>query len=141
MLMKKTFLFILCCITIINSSCSLDDDNVNFQFVPLQIVSAEFPESFTLNETYDIRVTYIIPNNCIAFEGFDISNIDLTSRNIVAIGSEKVGEVCNLIAVEAEETFQFTCLYEGTYYFQLWAGESVNGDQQYIELEVPVIPD
>ena len=138
--MKKTFLFILCCITILSTSCSLDDDSVAFNFVPLQIVDAEFPESFTLNETYNINVTYIIPNNCVAFEGFDVSNIDLTSRNIVAIGSEVEGETCNLIAVEAQESFQFTCLYEGTYFFRLWTGETENGEQQYIELEVPVIP-
>ena len=140
MIMKKTFLFILCCITILLNSCSLEDDSVEFQFVPLQIISADFPETFTLNETYNINVTYIIPNNCVAFEGFDVSNIDVTSRNIVAIGSERVGEVCNLIAVEAQDSFDFTCLYEGTYYFRLWTGESENGEQQYIEMEVPVVP-
>ena len=140
MIMKKTFLFILCCISIFLNSCSLEDDSVDFQFVPLQIISAEFPETFTLNETYNINVTYIIPNNCVAFEGFDVSNIDTTSRNIVAIGSERVGEVCNLIAVEAQDSFDFTCLYEGTYYFRLWTGELENGEQQYIEMEVPVVP-
>ena len=140
MIMKKTFLFILCCITILLNSCGLEDDNVNIRFIPLQIVNADFPETFTLNETYSIDVTYIIPNNCVAFEGFDISNLDVTSRNIVAIGSEREGEVCNLIAVEAQDSFEFTCLYEGVYYFRLWVGESENGEQQYIEIEVPVIP-
>ena len=140
MLMKKTFLLILCCIAITINSCSLNDDIVDFNFVPLQIVDAEFPESFTLNETYDIKITYILPNNCIAFEGFDISNIDITSRNIVAIGSERKGEVCNLVAVEAEGSLEFICLYEGTYFFRMWTGEDENGEQQYIELEVPVVP-
>ncbi len=140
MIMKKTFLLILCCIAITITSCSLDDDSVEFNFVPLQIVDAEFPESFTLNETYNIKITYIIPNNCIAFEGFDISNIDITSRNIVAIGSERLDEVCNLVAVEAEGSLDFICLYEGTYFFRMWTGEDENGEQQYIELEVPVVP-
>jgi len=140
MIMKKTFLLILCCITISITSCSLNDDNVKFHFVPLQIVDAEFPESFTLNETYNIKITYIVPNNCISFEGFDVSNIDVTSRNIVAIGSERENETCNLIAVEAEDSFYFTCLYEDTYYFRMWSGEDENGMQQYIELEVPVVP-
>ncbi len=140
MIMKKTFLLILCCVAISITSCSLNDDNVKFHFVPLQIVDAEFPDSFTLNETYNIKITYIVPNNCIAFEGFDISNIDVTSRNIVAIGSERENENCNLIAVEAENSFDFTCLYEGTYYFRMWSGEDENGEQQYIELEVPVVP-
>lgn len=140
MIMKKTFLFILSCITFFNTSCSLNDDDVKFHFVPLQIIDAEFPESFTLNETYQITITYIIPNNCVDFEGFDVSNLDTTSRNIVAIGSELDDEVCNLIALEAENSFDFTCLYEGTYYFRLWTGEDENGEQQYIEFEVPVIP-
>ncbi|MGB5237532.1 MAG: hypothetical protein WBM43_07150 [Flavobacteriaceae bacterium] len=138
--MKKTFLLILCCIAITITSCSLNDDSVEFNFVPLQIVDAEFPESFTLNETYNIKITYVIPNNCIAFEGFDISNIDITSRNIVAIGSERLDEVCNLVAVEAEGSLDFICLYEGTYFFRMWTGEDENGEQQYIELEVPVVP-
>ncbi len=140
MIMKKTFLLILCCIAITITSCSLNDDSVEFNFVPLQIVDAEFPESFTLNETYNIKITYVIPNNCIAFEGFDISNIDITSRNIVAIGSERLDEVCNLVAVEAEGSLDFICLYEGTYFFRMWTGEDENGEQQYIELEVPVVP-
>ncbi len=140
MTMKKTFFFILCCISILNTSCSLNDDSVNFNFVPLQIVRADFPESFTLNETYNINVTYIIPNNCVVFEGFDVSYINTTSRNIVAIGSELEGEACNLIAVEAEDSFEFTCLYSDTYYFRLWTGESENGEQQYLEIEVPVVP-
>ena len=140
MIMKKTFLLILCCIAITITSCSLNDDSVEFNFVPLQIVDAEFPESFTLNETYNIKITYIIPNNCVAFEGFDISNIDITSRNIVAIGSERVDEVCNLVAIEAEGSLDFICLYEGTYFFRMWTGEDENGEQQYIELEVPVVP-
>ena len=140
MIMKKTFLFILCCVTILCNSCSNDDENVKFHFVPLQIIDAEFPESFTLNETYNINVTYVIPNNCVAFEGFDISYIDETSRNIVSIGSEREGEVCNLIAVEAQDSFEFTCLYEGTYYFRLWTGETEDGEQQYLEIEVPVVP-
>ena len=58
----------------------------------------------------------------------------------MAIGSELDDEVCNLIALEAENSFYFTCLYEGTYYFRLWTGEDENGEQQYIEFEVPVIP-
>lgn len=140
MIMKKTFLFILSCIAFFNTSCSLNDDGDKFHFVPLQIIDAEFPESFTLNETYQITITYIIPNNCVDFEGFDVSNLDTTSRNIVAIGSELDDEVCNLIALEAENSFDFTCLYEGTYYFRLWTGEDENGEQQYIEFEVPVIP-
>ena len=140
MIMKKTFLFILSCITFFNTSCSLNDDGDKFHFVPLQIIDAEFPESFTLNETYQITITYIIPNNCVDFEGFDVSKLDTTSRNIVAIGSELDNEVCNLIALEAENSFDFTCLYESTYYFRLWTGEDENGEQQYIEFEVPVIP-
>jgi hypothetical protein len=140
MIMKKTFLLILCCIAILITSCSLNDDSVKFHFVPLQIVDAEFPESFSLNETYNIKITYIVPNNCVAFEGFDVSNIDITSRNIVAIGSEREDEVCNLVAVEAEGSIDFICLYEGTYFFRMWSGEDGNGEQQYIELEVPVVP-
>lgn len=120
------------------SSCKLEDDSVNFRFVPLQIVSADVPESFDLNETYEIRVRYLRPSACVFFEGFDITNEALTTRNVVAIGSEFYEEVCTQEVEELEATFNFICLYQETYLFRFWTGEDENGNQQYLEIEVPV---
>jgi len=39
------------------NACDLDDGQ-NFRFTTLSIVDANLPESFELNETYSIEVTY-----------------------------------------------------------------------------------
>lgn len=140
--MKKALLFFLCFGALIVSSCNLDDGGDNFHFIPLQIKEAELPESFMLNETYQIKVTYIMPNGCTTFEGFDIvesKTIDYEVRSVVAIGAEK-DEQCTQVVQEVETTFSFLCLYDKTYVFRFWISENENGESQYFEVEVPVVP-
>lgn len=120
------------------SSCNLEDDRLNFRFVPLQIVSAELPESFELNETYQIYVTYIRPSTCVVYEGFDITDAGRTTRNVVAIGSEFYDEPCTPVVEERETFFNFIVLYDEPYLFRFWNGLDENGDDQYIEIEVPI---
>lgn len=140
MRIKKTLLLVLFFIFAPLVSCNLSDETVNFHFVNLQIVGAELPESFTLNETYEIKVTFVRPNNCIFFEGFEISKGGSTERNVVAIGSELDDTACEHIAEEAVEYFDFTCYYTDSYVFRFWTGEDANGVAQYLEYEVPVSP-
>ncbi|HMB62689.1 MAG TPA: hypothetical protein VKN36_06425 [Eudoraea sp.] len=139
--MKKALLLFLCFIGLTTTSCSLDDDGANFYFVPLQIVDAELPESFMLNQTYQIKVTYVAPNDCTTFEGFDITKSDsedMIVRNVVAIGSEIEQQQCTQVVQEIETTFSFLCLYSKTYVFRFWTGEDANGESEYLEFEVPV---
>ena len=137
MAIKRVCLIILCLLFLSLESCS-DNGQVSFRFLPLQIVNAEFPEYFELNQTYTIKVTYIRPSNCIFFEGFDVTNTGMTEREIVAIGSELQDDACVQIPDEVEEFFEFTCLYTDTYVFRFWTGEDTLGDQQFMEFEVPV---
>jgi hypothetical protein len=136
--MKKAFLILLGLIAISISSCSLDDGGTNFHFVPLKIVAADLPESFTLNETYQVNVTYELPNNCSFFEGFDVTKANDSIRNVVVIGTELEQQDCNTETVERQSTFSFICLYSQTYVFRFWTGEDDNGEAQYFEIEVPV---
>jgi hypothetical protein len=139
--MKKALLLFLCFIGLTINSCSLDDGGVNFHFVPLQIVDAELPESFMLNKTYQIKVTYVNPNGCTSFEGFDITEsntMDKKVRNVLAIGTELEQEQCTQQVEELEATFSFICLYSKPYVFRFWTGEDENGESQFFEVEVPV---
>lgn len=135
---KRSIPILLCFLVLIFQSCKLEDDRVNFRFVPLQIVSADLPESFDLNDTYEIKVTYVRPSGCFFFEGFDITKESTTTRNVVAIGSEFYEETCTLAIEELEATFDFICLYDEPYLFKFWNGEDENGVDQFIEIEVPV---
>ena len=119
--------------------CSLGDEQENFHFVALPITSVEMPESFVLNETYEIKVTYLRESDCEYFEGFDILKEDTTVRNVAAIGSMlSDSDTCKEISQEIETSFNFIVLYNQTYTFKYFTGIDENGDAQFIEIEVPV---
>jgi hypothetical protein len=120
------------------AGCSLEDTE-NFHFVTLPIESVDIPESFDLNETYEIKVTYLRTSDCAFFEGFDIVKEDTTVRNVAAIGSMlSDSDDCKEVLQEVETSFNFIVLYRETYLFKFYTGEDVNGDPQYLEIEVPV---
>ncbi|MEK6152782.1 hypothetical protein WIW50_05960 [Flavobacteriaceae bacterium 3-367] len=138
MAVKKIFFILFIALaTLLFTSCDIDD-GVSFNFVPLQIVSVEVPESFDLNRTHQIRVTYLRPNGCTSFQGFDISNPDTTVRNVVVIGAVRADEACSQETAEVEVSFDFIALFTDTYLFRFWTGEDTDGESQYLEVEVPV---
>jgi hypothetical protein len=138
--MKKTF-YALCLILVALTfnSCDLEDDGPNFHFVPLQITSVDVPASFELNETYEITVNYVLPDGCTYYEGFDFTKPELTTRNIVAVGSQRTDQAaCQQVTTETTTTFDFEVIYDEPYLFRFWQSEDENGEQQYLEIEIPV---
>ncbi|KGK30469.1 hypothetical protein NQT66_00215 [Cellulophaga baltica] len=120
------------------TGCSLDETE-NFHFVTLPIESVEIPESFDLNETYEIKVTYLRTSDCAFFEGFDIVKEDTTIRTVAAIGSMlSDSDDCKEVLEEVETSFNFIVLYPDTYLFKFYTGEDTNGEAEYLEIEVPV---
>ena len=120
-------------------SCSLNDDDPNFRFEPLQITNAELPDSFDLKETYQITVNYTIPDSCTGFSGFDVTQGDPATRNVVVFGIVRTDqETCITTAKEAQASFSFVCLYGEPYTFRFWQGEGADGEQEYFEVVVPV---
>ncbi|MDG1571428.1 hypothetical protein OZ410_03815 [Robiginitalea sp. M366] len=118
--------------------CDVNDDDVDYHFVTLNIVDAVLPQSFQQNQTYEILVTYQLPNGCTSFEGFDIISEDTTIRRVVAIGSKRDGQACTQAIEEVQTSFQFICLYSDTYVFRFFTGLDENDVPQYMEYEVPV---
>ncbi|QXP56547.1 hypothetical protein H0I25_01770 [Cellulophaga sp. HaHa_2_95] len=120
------------------TGCSLDETE-NFRFVALPIESVEIPESFDLNETYEIKVRYLRTSDCAFFEGFDIVKEDTTIRTVAAIGSMlSDSDDCKEVLEEVETSFNFIVLYPDTYLFKFYTGEDANGEAEYLEIEVPV---
>ncbi|MFS4492816.1 hypothetical protein [Maribacter sp. 2308TA10-17] len=135
---KPFFIFLFAIVSFLMSSCDLDDGQ-NFHFLPLQIVSAELPESFTLNETYKIQVTYNQPDGCTGFAGFEVNDQDLTVRNVVVVGTRRTDQDTCIANIEEQTTsFDFIVKYSQPYTFRFWQGESESGEQQYLEIMVPV---
>tara|TARA_R110000868_G_scaffold156678_1_gene383662 strand:- start:574 stop:996 length:423 start_codon:yes stop_codon:yes gene_type:complete len=138
--MKKIIAFSLMLFTALTFlGCSLGDDQENFHFVALPITSVEMPDSFVLNETYQIKVKYLRTSDCEYFEGFDIVKEETTVRNVAAIGSKlSDSDDCNEIEQEIETSFNFVVLYNQTYTFKYFTGNDESGEAQYLEIEVPV---
>lgn len=120
------------------NSCSIGEEPPNFIFVPLRVESAEFPPSFRLGETYDIPVTFTLPDGCHFFEGFDISAEETYLRTVVAVGSriENTQTACTQALVQRTVSFQFTVYYTESYTFRFWVGEDSGGSPNYLEYEV-----
>jgi hypothetical protein len=119
-------------------SCDSDEDEMKYHFVALEISDVDLPESFQLNETYEIGITYRVPNSCTSLEGFDVSSEELTVRRVVAIGAEIQEQACTEAVEELQTSFQFVCLYSETYLFRFYAGDDETGEPLYLEVEVPV---
>jgi hypothetical protein len=134
----NTFKFLLPLLLL--TSCDIGDDEVSYHFVSLTTVAVDMPEAFRLNETYQIGVTVLEPNGCTEFAGFDIIPEGTTIRRVVAIGTEEVDVPCTEALSEVQTSFDFICLYSGTYVFRFWTGKNMDGTDQFIEFEVPVVP-
>ncbi len=136
--MKRIFFALSVVMSILSFvSCSLDD-GVNFHFKPLQIIRADLPESFDLHQVYDIKVTFIRPDDCTLFERFNVIRTDTTTREVAVIGAVMEKQTCLNVDQEIEESFKFEVRYTDTYLFRFWTGENENGDPQFLEIEVPV---
>lgn len=134
----RRLLFALAIMAIISfNSCNIDD-GVNFHFQPLQIVSASLPDSFTFNEVHDIEVTFLIPDNCTLFQGFNVDRTDTTTRQVAVIGAIMDKQDCINASQEVKRSFKFEVRYPDPYLFQFWTGMDADGNPQYIEIEVPV---
>lgn len=122
------------------TACSLDDDdNTNFKYVNLKVISAEVPEAFEFGEKYTIFVTYANPNTCTYFEGFDIHKHQLTEREVYPIGTELISnDNCQESTEEVKVSFDFEVIYKEDYLFKFWTGQNADGEDQYIEITVPV---
>lgn len=136
--MKKMLLFIfLVGSGFFLASCSKDEPST-IEFRALQISNAVVPETFTVNGTYEITVTYSVPDGCTSFEGFDVAPKETTTREVVAIGSRATEAQCTQTVTEREESFLFKVVHNQPYLFRFWQGKDANGEPMFLEFEVPV---
>ena len=120
-------------------SCSLSDDTNENYFEILPIESVIIPEEFELNEVYEITLNYLRPTDCYAFN--DIYYLRENNERTVAIIAEVFSNngFCEEINTELERTFNFQATSTGSYIFKFWQGEDVDGEDQYLIVEVQVI--
>ncbi len=135
--MKK--FFVLCFTALLFASCSVDDDNPNFSFEILPVESVDIPNEFTLGETYPITVSYFRPTTCHTFKEFYYLK-ENNERTVAPINYVFERTNCEEMQQElVEAKFNFIVTSNGSYIFKFWQGEDTDGEDQFLEIEVPVV--
>ena len=141
--MKRTYIF-LCAIimALVSFSCSLDDDQTNFEYVTLETLSASLPDTFDLGRVYTIDVKLLRPDECTFSETFDVRRDFTDSTNIrtvapIGIVLEQEAD-CAVANDSIQDFFQFEVRYTKPYIFRFYSGSDENGEAEFLEIEVPV---
>lgn len=134
-LKKITSLFAL---LILFVSCSIEGDEIGYHLELLKIESVEMPNTLILGQTHQIKVKYKRPTTCHAFNDF-VYEKDLNIRTI-AVQSQVIEQSnCSALSeVIDEATLNFVVTNNGSYIFKFWQGTNDNGEDEFIEIEIPV---
>ena len=133
--MKKLVLSL--SVLFIFNSCSLDEEKYSIVVLPVESV-VDMPLEFRLGETYHITMKYRQPTSCHSPYGIyyekELNNRTLAVRNLK---QERSG--CNeLTDVLVEQTFSFYVTNTGNYIFKFWTGKDEEGNNTYLEYDIPV---
>jgi len=128
-------------ITSLLFSCSFDDGGqpqVSYEFLPIEAV--DIPSEFQLNEKYEITLTYFRPTDCHGFNNVFFET-DSNSRTVAVVAAKYVTEEnpCDTINTEQEASFSLLASQRENYLFKFWKGKDDQGEDIYLEIEVPVI--
>ena len=119
------------------NSCTPDSDTYLFELLPIQ--SVDIPTEFTLGQTYPITVHYNLPTSCHYFNTMYYDK-NLNVRTI-AIESA-VAQHNNCVATPNDAstyTFNFYVTSNGSYIFKFYQGQDANGQNIFLEYEIPVV--
>lgn len=141
--MKKLILLFAC--SLMFMSCEVEDDGPNLVMVASKVTGAELPEYFEKGKTYEIEVTYLLPDACHIPAGLQVNrgaNIGNGRRDIFISGvaSYEYGTTCDKEDENLEETktFILEITEDEPYTFYLWQGRDENHESIYTEIVVPV---
>lgn len=136
--MKKIVLFIVLITSFLG--CSIDDDNTSYTYDVLPVDSYVVPASFTLGETYEIKLKYQKPTSCHIYQGIYYDK-NLNTRTIAIQAAVQNNQVCTQqIPPLSEVSFNFMVNNTGSYIFKFYKGENANGEDIFEEVEIPVVP-
>ena len=135
--MKKIVLFAILITSLL--SCSVDNDNTTYTYSVLPVESYVVPDSFTMGETYEIKLKYQKPSACHFFQGI-YYDTNLNTRTIAIQTAVQDNQVCTTdVPPVSEVSFNFTVNNTGSYIFKFYKGKDANGENIFEEVEIPVV--
>lgn len=121
------------------SACSTDTEpNYSLKLMPIE--SVDIPTEFTLGQTYPITVHYTRPTTCHYFNNLYYDK-DLNVRTIAVECAIKQANNCQDLTGDdalGDYTFNFYVTSNGSYIFKFYQGKDENGENIFLEYEVPV---
>jgi hypothetical protein len=136
--MKKIVLFLIVITSFL--SCSLDDDNTTYTYEVLPVDSYVVPASFTLGQTYEIKLKYQKPTFCHIYQGIYYEK-NLNTRTIAVQTAVEKNQVCTMqLPPLSEVSFNFIVSNNGSYIFKFYKGKDASGKDIFEEVEIPVVP-
>ncbi|MDR5591419.1 hypothetical protein [Christiangramia sp. SM2212] len=140
--MKRLFVLAL---SIIVSSCSLDNDTPNTYYELAEIVGNDLPEELVFGETYNVEVDYLLPSECNIFQALDArrgGNTPNERRDIYisVVTSVVTNDGCDpdIPGGAGSSKFSITIDQNEPYTFYFWTGVS-GTDPVYNEVIIPVV--
>ena len=145
--MKKFALLLLCVISL--SSCSMEDDGPTIVSTFAKVSQNDLPAYFEKGKTYEIEVSYLLPDTCHQPVGLHLSRgsdygeerRDIDVAGVVTYSSDSEGCVEEPEdPTELVETTEFTITIdeEEPYTFYFWQGVDSMGESIFETVEVPV---
>jgi hypothetical protein len=136
--MKKIVLFLVVITSLL--SCSLNDDSPTYTYEVLPVDSYVVPASFTLGQTYEIKLKYQKPTSCHIYQGIYYEK-NLNTRTIAVQTAVKKNQVCTMeIPPISEVSFNFMVSNTGSYIFKFYKGKDSAGKDIFEEVEIPIVP-
>lgn len=148
--MKKLILLFVSSLVLV--SCDTDDDGPRTMLIAAEVIEVDLPEFFEAGKTYDIDVTYLLPDACHTNAGINPlrgsnSNGEDEFRDIYITGVASYDAnltQCNEVAEEdelkRESTFKLAIASDEDepYTFYLWKGLDEDGENIFTKEVVPV---
>ena len=119
-------------------SCNPESDEIKYNLEFLAIESVDLPDTLVLGQTHEIRVTYKKPTSCHVFNAFYYEkNLNIRTIAVNSIVTQR--DDCVALDNEIEEaSINFYVTNNGSYIFKFWQGKDENGEDLFLEIEVPV---
>jgi hypothetical protein len=119
-------------------SCSLESDS-KYTFELLKVESVEIPTEMTLGETYEFKMYYRLPSTCHTYNAIYYQK-HLNIRTVAVESAVREQNDCQELTENNlyECSFPFQATSNGSYVFKFWQGEDGQGNDVFIEYEIPV---
>ena len=141
MMKKIGFLFIL---VLSLHACGIEDDeSIQISDTLLPFESVSMPSEFVFGQLYFIEYTYYRPSTCHHFvellslsEDVNLNTRTIAVRSRIVTGNEECVDFQDELITTS---FDLTVDTRDTYIYKFWHGKDANGQDVYLEMEVPVI--